>query len=98
MAKHAVMGLTKNTAFNYRNNKIRCNAICPGGINTEMTDPALFATASQKGLQTAMLSANLSVRNAEAIEIAQIALFLASDEAAVVNGAIVTGDCGLTAF
>lgn len=98
MAKHAVMGLTKNTAFNYRNNKIRCNAICPGGINTEMTDPALFATASQKGLQTAMLSANLSVRNAEAIEIAQIALFLASDEAAVVNGAIVTGDSGLTAF
>lgn len=98
MAKHAVMGLTKNTAFNYRNNKIRCNAICPGGINTEMTDPSLFATASQKGLQTAMLSANLSVRNAEAIEIAQIALFLASDEAAVVNGAIVTGDSGLTAF
>ena len=98
MAKHAVMGLTKNTAFNYRNNKIRCNAICPGGINTEMTDPALFATASQKGLQSAMLAMNFGVRNAEAIEIAQIALFLASDEAAVVNGAIVTGDSGLTSF
>ena len=98
MAKHAVMGLTKNTAFNYRNNKIRCNAICPGGINTEMVDPSLFATASQKGLQSAMLAMNFGVRNAEAIEIAQIALFLASDEAAVVNGAIVTGDSGLTAF
>ena len=98
MAKHAVMGLTKNTAFNYRNNKIRCNAICPGGINTEMVDPALFANASQKGLQSAMLAMNFGVRNAEAIEIAQIALFLASDEAAVVNGAIVTGDSGLTAF
>lgn len=98
MAKHAVMGLTKNTAFNYRNNKIRCNAICPGGINTEMVDPALFANASQKGLQSAMLAMNFGVRNAEAIEIAKIALFLASDEAAVVNGAVVTGDSGLTAF
>ena len=98
MAKHAVMGLTKNTAFNYRNNKIRCNAICPGGINTEMVDPSLFANASQKGLQSAMLAMNFGVRNAEAIEIAQIALFLASDEAAVVNGAVVTGDSGLTAF
>jgi NAD(P)-dependent dehydrogenase (short-subunit alcohol dehydrogenase family) len=45
-----------------------------------------------------MLAMNFGVRNPEAIEIAQIALFLASDEAAVVNGAIVTGDSGLTAF
>jgi NAD(P)-dependent dehydrogenase (short-subunit alcohol dehydrogenase family) len=98
MAKHAVVGLTKNTAFTYRLNNIRCNAICPGGINTEMTDPKLFATADQKGLQNAMLSAQFGTRSAEAIEIANIALFLASDEAAVVNGAIVTADSGLTSF
>lgn len=98
MAKHAVIGLTKSTAFSYRLNNIRCNAICPGGINTEMTDPALFATADQKGLQNAMLSMHFGTRSAEAIEIADIALFLASDEAAVVNGAIVTADSGLTSF
>ncbi len=98
MAKHAVIGLTKNTAFSYRLNKIRCNAICPAGINTEMTDPALFATADQKGLQNAMLSMHFGTRSAEAFEIADIALFLASDEAAVVNGAIVTADSGLISF
>ena len=98
MAKHAVIGLTKSTAFAYRLNNIRCNAICPGGINTEMTDPALFATADQKGLQSAMLSMHFGTRSAEAIEIADVALFLASDEAAVVNGAIVTADSGLTSF
>ena len=98
MAKHAVIGLTKNTAFTYRLNNIRCNAICPGGINTEMTDPSLFANADQKGLQNAMLAMNFGMRNAEAIEIADIALFLASDKAAVVNGAIVTADSGLTTF
>ena len=98
MAKHAVIGLTKNTAFAYRLNNIRCNAICPGGINTEMTNPELFKTADQKGLQSAMLSAQFGTRSAEAIEIANIALYLASDEAAVVNGAIVTADSGLTTF
>lgn len=98
MAKHAVIGLTKNTAFTYRNDKIRCNAICPGGINTEMTDPALFATADQKGLQNAMLAATFGTRSAEALEIATVALFLASDDAAVVNGAVVTADSGLTSF
>lgn len=98
MAKHAVIGLTKTTAFTYRNDKIRCNAICPGGINTEMTDPSLFATADQKGLQNAMLAMNFGVRNAEALEIANIALFLASEDASIVNGAIVTGDSGLTTF
>lgn len=98
MAKHAVIGLTKNTAFTYRNNKIRCNAICPGGINTEMADPSIFATADQKGIQNAMLAMNFGVRSAEAIEIADVALFLASDAAAVVNGAVVTAYSGLTSF
>ena len=98
MAKHAVIGLTKNTAFNSRLNKIRCNAICPAGINTEMTDPALFATADQKGLGAAMLAMHFGTRSAEAFEIADIALFLASDEAAVVSGAIVTADSGLISY
>ncbi len=98
MAKHAVIGLTKNTAFSSRLDGIRCNAICPGGINTEMTSPALFANADPKGLQMASISGGLGTRSAEPIEIANIALFLASDAAAVVSGAIVTADSGLTAF
>ena len=63
-----------------------------------MVGPELFATADQKGLQNAMLSSHFGTRSAEAFEIADIALFLASDEAAVVSGAVVTADRGLTTF
>lgn len=98
MAKHAVIGLTKNTAMNYIQQGIRCNAICPGGIATEMVGPEMYATASQKGLATAMLSMAFKTRMCDPIEIANIALFLASDEASVVSGAIVTGDSGLAAY
>jgi NAD(P)-dependent dehydrogenase (short-subunit alcohol dehydrogenase family) len=98
MAKHAVMGLTKNTAFVYRNDNIRCNAICPGGINTEMVGPEIYATADQKGLGVAMLAAGFGNRMAEPLEIANAALFLASDEASIINGAVMTADSGLTAF
>ena len=45
-----------------------------------------------------MLAGNFGTRSAEAIEIANVALYLASDEASVVNGAIVTADSGLTTF
>lgn len=98
MAKHAIIGLTKNTAFNYRLDGIRSNAICPAGINTEMVGPDAFKGASQKGLQSAMMASSFGTRMAEPLEIAQTALFLASDEAAVISGAIVTADSGLTAF
>ena len=98
MAKHAVVGLTKNTAFTNRNLGIRCNVVCPGGINTEMAGPGAFNNASQKGLQAAMLSTHLGNRMSEPLEIANIALFLASDESSTVNGATITADTGLTTF
>lgn len=97
MAKHAVLGLVKNTAFNYRD-ALRCNAICPGGIATEMVSPAAFANASQKGLASAMLSSQFNTPMASPLQIAQVALFLASDDASIVNGAVVTADSGLTDF
>ncbi len=98
MAKHAVLGLTKNVAFTNRNEGIRCNAICPGGINTEMVGPEAYKNASKKGLASAMLSTTLGNRMSEPEEIANVALFLASDEASSVNGAIITADTGLTTF
>lgn len=97
MAKHAVIGLVKNTAFNYRDT-LRCNAICPGGIATEMVSPEAFANASQKGLASAMLASAFNTPMATPLQIAEVALFLASDEASIVNGAVVTADSGLTSF
>lgn len=97
MAKHAVLGLVKNTAFNYRD-KLRCNAICPGGIQTEMVSPEIFKNASQKGLASVMLASQFNSPMATPLQIAEIALFLASDDASIINGAIVTADSGLTTF
>ena len=96
MAKHAVMGLTKNTAFVYRNDNIRCNAICPGGINTEMLGPEIYASADPKGLGVAILAAGFGNRMAEPLEIANAALFLASDESRALTGQIIVSDFGAT--
>jgi len=98
MAKHAVIGLTKNTAFNARLDNIRCNAICPGGIATEMASPEAFKNASTKGMQSVMLASAFKSRMADPKEIASVALFLASDDSSIVNGAIVTADSALTCF
>lgn len=98
MAKHAVIGLTKNTAINYLKQGIRCNCICPGGINTAMNSPEMFVTASQKGMETIMKAMAFETRSVEPEEIASICMFLSSDEASAISGAIVTADSGLTSF
>lgn len=95
-SKHAVVGMTKNTAYMYGDQNIRCNAICPGGVNTEvgihMQNPSKF------GLSKATSGISSVSRTAEAIEIANIALFLASDDSSFVNGVALIADGGWAAY
>lgn len=95
-SKHALIGLTKNIGFQYANLGIRCNAIAPGGvktnIGTSMNDPDKF------GMERATSGSANNPRFAEAEEIAGVALFLASDDASFVNGAVITADGGWTAY
>jgi NAD(P)-dependent dehydrogenase (short-subunit alcohol dehydrogenase family) len=94
-SKHAVIGLTKNIGFMYAKKGIRCNAIAPGGVNTNIgkgMNPDAF------GMERCMSGAAGMPRMGEAEEIAQTALFLASDDASFVNGAILTADGGWTAY
>lgn len=96
-AKHALVGLTKNTAWIYAKKGVRANAIAPGGTKTnigetmprERIDPAGAARLSE---YAALIPAML-----EPEDIAALALFLASDEARHINGAIVPADAGWTA-
>ncbi len=95
-SKHAVVGITRNTAYFYAEQGIHCNAIAPGGVNTNigstMTGAHVFGTArTMKGM-------GVMVRMGEADEVAQAALFLASDAASFVNGAVLTVDGGWTAY
>lgn len=95
-SKHAVVGLTKNVGFQYATLGVRCNAIAPGGvatnIGTTINQPNKF------GMERAMAGINLNPRMGEPEEIAKIALFLASDESSFINGTVVTADAGWTAY
>lgn len=95
-SKHAVIGMTKNIGFQYAKEGIRCNAIAPGGVETNigttMSDPNKF------GMEKAMAGAGFNPRNGKSEEIATIALFLASDDSSFVNGTVITADSGWTAY
>jgi len=89
-SKHGVLGLAKNVAFMHTNKNIRSNVIAPGGVNTEMgTDTT---GVSEMGMERCMLGMGTMPRQGEPEEIAQLALFLASDDASLINGAVVTAD------
>jgi NAD(P)-dependent dehydrogenase (short-subunit alcohol dehydrogenase family) len=94
-SKHAVVGFTKNTGYMYANKGIRCNAIAPGGVETNiassMTNPNQFGFSRTQAVQ------GVIPRVGKPEEIARVALFLASDESSFVNGTVITADAGWTA-
>ncbi|RKP58118.1 glucose 1-dehydrogenase [Cohnella endophytica] len=96
-SKHAVVGLTKNVGFQYGKLGIRCNAIAPGAVATNIglggNEPDAF------GLEQAMAGMALQRTNVgDPKYIASVALFLASDDSAFVNGTVVTADGGWSAY
>ncbi len=95
-SKHAVVGLTKNVGFQYAKLGIRCNAIAPGAVNTNIGktiyDPSKF------GMERAMAGISLNPRVGEPEEIAKIALFLACDDSSFINATVITADAGWTAY
>lgn len=95
-SKHAVVGLTKNVAFQYAKLGIRCNAIAPGGVKTNIS--ASMTAPNPFGVERAMAGMGLNPRVGEPEEIAKVALFLASEESSFVNGTTITADAGWTAY
>jgi len=95
-SKHAVVGFTKNTGFMYAQNGIRCNAIAPGGVET---NSGLSMTGiNEFGMGRTQPGMASNPRMGKPEEIANVALFLASDDSSFVNGAIITADSGWTAY
>lgn len=97
VSKHGVIGLTKNTAFRYAQEGIRCNAIVAGAVETNImqsVDPTKMDQAAMARSQTwyAAIPGQL-----KATDIANLALFLASDESKMINGACIPADAGWTA-
>jgi len=92
--KHGVVGLTKSTAIEYARKGIRCNAVCPGPIGTP---PLLRLEDSHPDLIGRIREAIPMGRLGEPQEIANVVLFLASDEASFVTGSFYVADGGLWA-
>ncbi|MCY1106286.1 SDR family oxidoreductase [Shouchella clausii] len=94
-SKHAVVGLTKNTGYMYAEKGIRCNAIAPGGVATNIA--ATLKNINEFGASRLQAPREVMPRVGQAEEIAQVALFLASDDSSFVNGTVVTADSGWSA-
>lgn len=94
VSKHGLVGLTRSTAWMYATKGIRCNAICPGGTRTNIGETMPPERLDPEGGARAQAFAALIPGILEPVDIANLALFLASDESRYINGAIITADAG----
>jgi NAD(P)-dependent dehydrogenase (short-subunit alcohol dehydrogenase family) len=91
-SKHGVVGLTRSAAADYARSGIRINAICPGFVQTPMTQP-VFNETGDKGLEGVPLQ-----RLGTPEEIAEAVVWLLSDRASFITGLAMAADGGYTSL
>jgi 3-hydroxybutyrate dehydrogenase len=102
-AKHGVAGLTKTVALEVAELGITVNAICPGYVRTPLVEKQIPDTARARGIteeevvRDVLLSAQPTKQFVTIEQVASLAAYLASDDAASINGAILPVDGGWTA-
>lgn len=89
-SKAGIIGFTKSVAKELGSKNIRCNAIAPGFIQTQMTQHLIDADISSAFLKNISLG-----RYGQAGDVAGVALFLASDESAYITGQVICVDGGI---
>jgi NAD(P)-dependent dehydrogenase (short-subunit alcohol dehydrogenase family) len=94
VSKHGIVGLTKSSAIMYRNRGIRVNAVAPGGTATSIVVPSVEGSVGPAALGPYFVGVG---RIAEADEVAAAIVFLASDAASNISGAILPTDSGWSA-
>ena len=95
-SKAAVIGLTKAVAADFVADGIRCNAICPGTVDTPSLQGRINQAEDPVAAREAFLARQPSGRLGTAEEVAALALYLASDESAYTTGAVHVIDGGWT--
>ena len=94
--KAAVIGLTKSIAVDYVTKGIRCNAICPGTVDSPSLAGRMAATGDLEAARRAFISREPMQRLGKPEEVAALALYLVSDESAFTTGGIHIIDGGWT--
>lgn len=97
-SKHGLLGLTRNVAWYYGPQKIRCNGIAPGAIKTGMAAGGGVAPPSKEGMDRLKPHYLGIPPRGRSSEVAEAAVFLGSDEASYVNGALIAVDGGWISY
>ncbi len=93
-SKHALVGLTENTAYMYVDRGIRCNVVCPGGVETEVMNSQTHI--SQMGMGRIRAGLDKAIAPGKVEDISAAVLFVASDEAKFMNGSTIVVDGGVS--
>ena len=95
-SKAAIIGMTKSIAADFVADGIRCNAICPGTVETPSLDARMRAAGDYEATKAAFIARQPMGRLGRPEEIAELALYLASDASAFTTGQIHVIDGGWT--
>ena len=96
-SKAFVNGLPRSIAVDHGHKGIRCNAICPGWIMTEMADESFAMAKNPEAAKADALLRHPSGRFGQPTDIARAVVWLASDDAEFITGQTFTVDGGLVA-
>jgi 2-keto-3-deoxy-L-fuconate dehydrogenase len=94
--KAAVIGITKSIAADFVGRGIRCNAICPGTVDTPSLHDRMAAQGDVEKARAAFVARQPMGRLGNAEEIATLAVYLASDESSYITGQAINIDGGIT--
>lgn len=93
-AKSGVVGMTRSLALDYAASGVRINCICPAAIDTPMTRDFLAGAEDPRAIEQAIIAKHPLGRMASADEVAAVAVFLASSDAAFLTGLAIPVDGG----
>jgi len=95
--KAGILGMTRSIAITYGEHGIRCNAICPGDVDTELNQDYFNAHDDPAAFRARVEHEYPMRRIATTDEIARVAVFLASDDASFITGTDIIADGGILA-
>ena len=96
-SKGGVLMLTKAMALDFAKSNIRVNCICPGAIETPMLNASLDTAKNPQAARESLVQKHPLRRTGTPNEIAQAALFLATDDSSFITGATIPVDGGILA-